>query len=204
MSFWHKYWPDSVTAIEKWHHSCLDWFHISLSVTVLFSHQARSGKMKLNYGMKEASLLFHKWNRNRHCFSQSLSTGNSETTGKLWKLHCTAKEREPCWWRRKRKWRGRVIDTKQNESEKKDTDQWRALWCRSLFPRWYLFAVTTGDLRWFSNTTGKHWRGGKVVHFHFKITQNKDILRAVSQWTGLVSVTWRCFTSYPMGFISSN
>lgn len=111
MSFWHKYWPDSVTAIEKWHHSCLDWFHISLSVTVLFSHQARSGKMKLNYGMKEASLLFHKWNRNRHCFSQSLSTGNSETTGKLWKLHCTAKEREPCWWRRKRKWRGRVIAT---------------------------------------------------------------------------------------------
>ena len=50
------------------------------------------------------------------------------------------------------------------------------------------------------------WKGRTVLHFwwRFPVIQVMVILIAVSWATGLVSVSWRRFTSHPRGILSSN
>lgn len=47
------------------------------------------------------------WNQDKRRH-RSLSSGNSWTNG-IWKFYA-AKEKEPCWWRRQRRWRSREIE----------------------------------------------------------------------------------------------
>lgn len=89
-------------------------------------------KLKLNYSTKKAHLPLCK-QKEEALFTWSLSPDNMET------LYCTRERTH--WWR----WKGRGIETEVNKSEQTGIDSMEStpVLCRSLFPRWYVFPLTT-------------------------------------------------------------
>ena len=70
--------------------------------------------MKVKLRHKGSRLPLRNQNRKRYCFPQSLSPGNSGTTGiTVETLH--RKEKVRCWWRKQRRRKGRVIDTAEKQ-----------------------------------------------------------------------------------------